>query len=51
MIDFDWVGYADNLVLAFDDIENLRKGLELLNTTLEDFGMQLNIGKTKAIWY
>ena len=47
MIDFDWVGYADDLVLAFDDIENLSKGLELLNTTLEDFGMQLNTGKTK----
>ena len=37
VMDFDWIGYADDLVLAFDDIENLRKGLELLNTTLKDF--------------
>ena len=38
--DFDWIGYADDLVLAFDDIENLRKALELLNTTLTDYGMR-----------
>ena len=48
-VDFDWIGYADDLVLAFDDIENLSKGLVLLNTTLTDYGMQVNVGKTKTM--
>ena len=48
-VDLDWIGYADDLVLAFDDIENLSKGLVLLNTTLTDYGMQVNVGKTKTI--
>ena len=47
--DFSWIGYADDLVLAFDDLSSLGKGLELLNATLKRFGMKLNASKTKTM--
>ena len=47
--DFNWIGYADDLVLAFDDLLSLEMGLELLNYTLKEYGMNLNIDKTKTM--
>ena len=35
--DFNWIGYADDLVLGFDDLLSLEMGLELLNYTLKEF--------------
>ena len=47
--EFNWIGYADDLVLAFDDMLSLEMGLKLLNCTLKEYGMNLNIGKTKTM--
>ena len=47
--DFNWIGYADDLVLAFGDLLSLEMGLELLNYTLKQYGMNLNIDKTKTM--
>ena len=33
MLTLDWCGYADDLLLVFDDIESLRQGIEILDET------------------
>ncbi|MEO2222612.1 MAG: reverse transcriptase family protein, partial [Candidatus Poseidoniia archaeon] len=45
----DWIGYADDLVLLFPDKQNLIKGLDILNTTLQRYQLQINFGKTKTM--
>ena len=45
----DWQGYADDLVLLFDDTKNLQLGLEILNTTFNDYHLEINITKTKTM--
>ena len=47
----DWVGYADDLLLAFSEQAELRKGLIILNNVFERFGLKLNVGKTKTMIY
>ena len=47
--EFNWIGYADDLVLAFEDLLSLELGLKLLDCTLKEYGMNLNIGKTKTM--
>ena len=36
----DWIGYADDLTLMFENDEDLRKGLYLLNKVFERFGLK-----------
>ena len=45
----NWIGYADDLVLAFESIENLNKGLNILNDVFKRFGLTMNVGKTKTM--
>ena len=45
----DWIGYADDLTLMFEDLKSLRKGLGILNKTFERFGLTINISKTKTM--
>ena len=39
----DWIGYADDLVLVFNDADNLQRGLNLLNETFERYKLNINI--------
>ena len=32
---FDWIGYADDVFLTFEDSSNLNKALQLLNEVLD----------------
>lgn len=45
----DWSGYADDLLLVFENAEELQKALILLNDTFKRFHLQINIGKTKTM--
>ena len=42
----DWVGYADDLLLAFVEQADLRKGLLILNDVFKRFGLKLNVGNS-----
>ena len=44
-----WIGYADDIVLAFDDAYNLKKALILLNDTFKRFQLNINGEKTKTM--
>ena len=44
-----WVGYADDILLAFEDTCNMQKGLILLNETFKRFGLKINVSKTKSM--
>ena len=46
---FDWIGYADDLLLAFADRENLEKGLRVLENVFKRFRLAMNIVKTKTM--
>ena len=48
---FNWIGYADDLVLAFADRENLKKGLRVLDEVFKRFRLAMNVGKTKTMIY
>ena len=48
---FDWIGYADDLLLAIADQEILGKGLKILDSTFQRFRLSLNAGKTKTMIY
>ena len=45
----DWVGYADDLILIFDDELSLSRGISILNETFETFRLRINATKTKII--
>ena len=45
----DWCGYADDLILVFDDLESLQKGIILLNKTFSAWRLKINISKTKTM--
>ena len=45
----DWVGYADNLDLLFEDITNLEETLDVLSTTFKTYHLEVNISKTKKM--
>ena len=45
----DWLGYADDLVLLFEDTKNLKLGLELLHSTFEKYQLKINLSKTKTM--
>ena len=44
-----WVGYADDIVLAFDDPHNLEKALHLLDATFKRFQLNINATKTETM--
>ena len=43
-----WVGYADDIVLVFEDNHNMQEGLIMLNKTFKRFGLKINVSKTKV---
>ena len=45
----DWTGYADDLTLMFDDVDNLQKGINVLDETFKRFHLSINISKTKTM--
>ena len=45
----DWIGYADDLVLIFDDVESLQQGLNLLDDIFTRFQLSINVSKTKTM--
>ena len=45
----DWIGYADDLTLMFEDLKSLQKGLAILNKTFERFGLTINTSKQKQL--
>ena len=44
-----WVGYADDLVLMFDNERSLNDALKLLQSTFDEYGLSINISKTKTM--
>ena len=47
--DLDWIGYADDLELAFMDINNLQRGLDVLDEVFRRFNLTINVPKTKTM--
>ena len=47
--DVKWVGYADDLVLMFENAQNLDAALNLLNDTFGAYGLTINTTKTKTM--
>ena len=45
----DWCGYADDLLLAFEDEDNLRKGVKILDEVFKRYRLSINISKTKTM--
>ena len=45
----DWMGYADDLVLVFEDVKNLKVGLQILQSTFADYQLKINVKKTKTM--
>ena len=44
-----WVGYADDLVIMFEDVTNFNMALNLLQKVFADYGLEMNTTKTKTI--
>jgi hypothetical protein len=47
--DLDWTGYADDLVLTFDDRDSLKRGITILDELFTQYGMKINVSKTKTM--
>ena len=47
--DADWSGYADDLELFFESVDDLQKGLVLLHEIFSKYGLSINIKKTKSM--
>ena len=45
----EWVGYADDLVFAFEDVKNMEKASQLLFATFRKYLLEINIKKTKTM--
>ena len=45
----DWCGYADDLLLVFNDEPSLCKGITLLDETFTKYKLSINITKTKTM--
>ena len=45
----DWIGYADDLLLFFDDEESLCKGIQLLDEIFNRYRLAINVTKTKSM--
>ena len=48
-LNLSWLGYADDLVLFFDNDTNLRKGAKLLDSVFGKFLLKINYNKTKTM--
>ena len=47
--ELDWTGYADDLMITFDDLASLQKGLKILNELFKKYRLKINISKTKTM--
>ena len=47
--DTDWVGYADDLNLVFEDNDNPQRGLQALYETFSRYNLTINVSKTKTM--
>ena len=45
----DWIGYADDLLIAFEDRKSLQNSLDILNQTFSRFSLTINVSKTKSM--
>ena len=48
-LELNWTGFADNLMLTFDDQGSLQKSIILLNEIFTEYKFQINIAKTKTM--
>src|ERR1700743_2313648 len=46
---YNLLAFADDLVLLMDDVNHLQEGINRLNVACEDFGMKINVSKTKVM--
>ena len=44
-----WVGFADDITLFFQCIEDLQVGLQILADLLEEYGLKVRRGKTETM--
>ena len=47
--ELDWTGYADDLMITFDDLASLQKGLNILNELFSKYRLKINVSKTKTM--
>ena len=47
--DLDWTGYADDLMITFDDKDSLQRGITILDELFAQYGMKINVTKTKTM--
>ena len=47
--DVNWIGYADDILVLFDDIASLKKGIRILSGTFQRFRLEVNPKKTKTM--
>ena len=45
----DWSGYADNLMIFFDDEDSLCRGVGILDATFKIYRLSINTSKTKTM--
>jgi len=45
----DWIGYADDLILTFESIKDLKCALKILDETFQKFSLSINSKKTKTM--
>ena len=45
----DWSGYADDLELFLENVNDLQKALTILHSVFSKFGLHINIKKTKTM--
>ena len=48
-LSLDWCGYADDLLLVFNDLESLQNGIKTLDETFHNYRLKINISKTKTM--
>ena len=46
-----WNGYADDIVLYFEDDQSLETGLRLLDEVFSSYHLKINVAKTKTSFY
>ena len=47
--DVNWIGYADDILVLFDNIASLKRGISILNGTFQRFRLEVNSKKTKTM--
>ena len=45
----DWIGYADDIVLTFEDVKNMQRALDLITSIFASYHLTLNTTKTKSM--